>query len=71
MTELFDDDDRRTPAYKKLLAYLDDRIGVLREENDSAKLDALDTAHKRGRIAELKSLLAKAKPSPAFEVNED
>lgn len=66
----FEDEDRRTFAYRKLVEYIDQRIAELRASNDSLKLDAAETAVVRGRIAELKNLLAKAQPSPVLEVNE-
>lgn len=48
--------DRESPLWRRLEAHMNDRIATLREQNDADKNpDA--TAHLRGRIAELKTLL--------------
>lgn len=55
MSTILDPHDRRQPVVEKLARYLADRLGELREEND--QLQPLEqTAHLRGRIAELKRL---------------
>jgi len=48
--------DRESPLWRRFEAHLNERLAVLREQNDADKTpDA--TAHIRGRIAELKTLL--------------
>lgn len=48
--------DTRSGVWNRLEADLRDRLARLREENDSG--DAEETARRRGRIAEIKELLA-------------
>jgi len=64
-----DDLDRNSPVWRKVEAYIEERIDELRMQNDTDK-DATETARLRGRIAELKILLTQAKPAPAFVVND-
>lgn len=52
--------DFDTQTWQRLRALLTARLQQLREENDSG--DAEITAKRRGRIAELKELLALEKP---------
>lgn len=64
-----DDTDRHSLVWRKLEAYINERIDELRMMNDNDK-DAIETARLRGRIAELKILLTQATPAPAFVVND-
>lgn len=65
----FTDADRDSVAWKKLRPLIAQRIQSLREQNDN-NLDAIDTANRRGRIAELKYLLTLAEPAPAIVVDD-
>jgi len=65
-------EDIQSPAFARLSAALEDRINHLRVENDSPQMDELKTARHRGRIAELKELLALVNPpAPAREADRD
>lgn len=61
--------DFRSETWRALEAYANTRIDALRTKNDGA-LDAVTTAHLRGRIAALKDLLTLAQPAPAQEAGE-
>lgn len=50
-------DDFKTAAWAHIRSLLQDRLAALREENDD-RLDEVKTATVRGRIAEVKALLA-------------
>lgn len=50
--------DFTSPTWKGIKEHLKTRLEQQRERNDSAKLDSVTTAHIRGRIAELKDLIA-------------
>lgn len=56
-------EDFQTPAWRRLKADLKARISELRRQNDSSTLTELQTAAKRGAIAELKRILALEKSS--------
>jgi len=63
-------DDLLSDTFARLRAGLTERIEHLRVENDSPRLDELSTARHRGRIAELKELLAMVSPpSPAHDAS--
>lgn len=69
-------EDLYSPTWAKLRDYYTARLAHLREENDSG--DEPNTAKRRGRIAEVKELLALdpttrpgIKAPPAFEPAED
>ncbi len=53
---MIDPRDFDTPQWQRLRDHLTARLQQLREENDSG--DAESTAKRRGRIAEIKELLA-------------
>lgn len=53
-------EDFQTRTWALLASHMRERIAELREENDSFKLDEAATARTRGRIAQLKELLALA-----------
>lgn len=58
-------DDFQSRTWERMEAHLRERLAELREENDT-RLDDVKTATLRGRIAEIKELLAlAAKPAPA------
>ncbi len=45
------------PLWKRILAHLTEQRDILRSRNDGA-LDAIETAHLRGRIQQLNALIA-------------
>lgn len=55
--------DKESPTWGKLRRHIEERMQQLRAENDGP-LDAALTAALRGRIAELKLLLATAEENP-------
>lgn len=57
------DNDRNTPLWLALRAHLERRLESQRAKNDT-DLSAEDTAKVRGRIAEIKALLALEAPPP-------
>ena len=58
--------ERDTPLWKKLERHLLDRVEEARRRIE-ADLNDIETAKLRGRILELKALLAQANPDPAEE----
>lgn len=52
------DADRRSPLWRKIEKHIEARTAELRVTNDALSLPERDTAVIRGRIAELKNLLA-------------
>jgi hypothetical protein len=55
--------ERQTQLWRGLMRHVEERITELRQRND-ADQDERATANLRGRIAELKALLALDKPEP-------
>jgi hypothetical protein len=55
--------ERDTPRWKKLERHLHARLDEARRRNE-ADLNPVETAKLRGRILELKGLLAQASPAP-------
>lgn len=65
MADYLTHSDFQTRTWEHFKAELERRLAAHREANDN-RLDPEKTAHTRGRIAELKELLALApKPAPA------
>lgn len=64
------DEERASPAWQKLRRYMEDELATLRIANDASDLDPISTARLRGRIAELKTLLALGKPAPVLGADE-
>ena len=58
--------ERLNPVWMALSRHLEERIAQLRMQNDGDK-DERETAKLRGRIAELKGILALAKDLPVIE----
>lgn len=54
--------DFNTQQGVQIRLWLEAKLQDLREQNDAQNLDAVATAHLRGRIAEIKGLLATAPP---------
>lgn len=50
--------DRRSPVWRKIEKHIEARMTELRGNNDAISLAERDTAVIRGRLAELKNLLA-------------
>lgn len=50
--------ERANPVWARIEQYYRARLADLREQNDSPNLDEVKTAVLRGRIAELRGLLA-------------
>lgn len=50
-------EDRESLVWKRLMTHFGERLEVLRTQNDGDKSEA-ETAKLRGRIAELKAILA-------------
>jgi len=61
--------ERDTPLWKKLERHLVLRLDEARRRNE-ADLNEIETAKLRGRILELKSLLAPANPAPSEELSD-
>ncbi len=57
------DTERNSAPWQKVKAELESRLDLFRRKNDS-NLDAEQTAKLRGRIAEIKNLLALGEPPP-------
>lgn len=55
--------ETRSAAWMKVERFLEERLVVLRSRNDGA-LGAEETSHLRGRIAQVKEILALGKPEP-------
>lgn len=53
-------EEKRSAFWRKLEDYCEDRLEVLRKENDADRSE-IETARLRGRIAELKSLISLGK----------
>lgn len=62
----FNEQERRSAAWVKLKAYLEERLEKQRKENDKNK-DALETANLRGSIEEIKRILKLDTPAQGTE----
>lgn len=58
----FSEIDRSQPWFDRLQIRLEDRLDLLRGQNDDKGRDAGETAFIRGQIAEVKKMLADMKP---------
>ena len=65
MPDPFYMEDVQSHVWKKLEAYLEERLQRLRAQNDQ-RLDDYDTALLRGRIAEIKEILKLSAKRPEF-----
>ena len=63
------DFERHSALWIKINKYLLERVETLRSKNDG-DLDQFETARLRGRIAELKGLIALGDPSPITSADE-
>lgn len=59
--------DRDSGLWQRLKKHLEHRRDVLRKKNDSPLLDERATAEVRGRLAQLKELLALDSPAPGVD----
>lgn len=59
-------DEKDSRVWKRLMAHFDERLGILRMQNDGVKSE-VDTALLRGRIAELKRIMDLNKDPIDFE----
>ncbi|OGT57521.1 MAG: hypothetical protein A3E01_08255 [Gammaproteobacteria bacterium RIFCSPHIGHO2_12_FULL_63_22] len=66
---VLNDQDLQTAVWKKITAHLEQRIQALRERNDK-ELDDTKTAKLRGRIAEVKELMALDQPAPSVDADD-
>jgi hypothetical protein len=55
--------DLQSATWRKLEAHLTERLTALRAQNDG-ELDETSTARLRGRLAQIKEILALGKPGP-------
>ncbi|HUT87052.1 MAG TPA: hypothetical protein VMX15_03080 [Candidatus Heimdallarchaeota archaeon] len=58
--------ESQSALWKLIEGHLEERLLSLREKNDNPA-DGETTAHTRGRIAEVKDLMALAMPAPELE----
>jgi hypothetical protein len=59
-------EERRSPLWRKLTAHFESRLADMRQQNDGQRSD-IETAHLRGQIAQIKSLLALNSEPRQFE----
>lgn len=69
MSEVLNRVDLDSQAWHKLERYYVARLADLRAQNDNSTLTVEKTAVLRGRIQEVKDLLALATPAPVTAVN--
>jgi hypothetical protein len=65
------DNDRASGFWLRLKAHLEERLATNRLVNDNISLTEQDTAVLRGRIRELKALLALGESRPIATGNEE
>lgn len=61
--------EKQSALWRKLEQHLTERLATMRQKNDG-NLDPLETAKVRGRITELKDLIALGEPSPVDIADE-
>lgn len=64
MNGLLDHSDKTSPTWAKLKKFYEKRLENLRKQNDNPKSSELDTAVRRGRIAECMAILALERELP-------
>lgn len=69
MKSILTTNELQSSAWIKMKAYLNTRVDDLRKKNDG-DFNEIDTSRMRGRIAEIKNLLAAVEPPPALESDE-
>lgn len=70
MDKVLNELDIESPTWKKIEKALRERLAGLREANDNT-MHETDTAKLRGRISEVKNLLALAELGPAQQPDAD
>lgn len=60
--------EKQSALWSRIEVHLEDRLEDLRQQNDAVGNDETQTAHLRGRIAELKRLLELGKTRPEVVV---
>jgi hypothetical protein len=63
-------DERTTAVWKKIREHLEERLALLRIQNDSTSLSNDETQEQRGRIAEIKLMLDQDKPTLEYESDD-
>lgn len=66
MTFALSSGDKLSPTWLRLVEHLEQRLDVLRKQNDG-RLDEVQTARMRGRIAQLKELISLGADQPVVE----
>lgn len=61
--------EKQSALWRKIEAHLLSRLALMRQRNDG-NLDPTETAKVRGRITELKDLIALGEPSPVDIADE-
>lgn len=61
--------ERQSALWRKLEQHFNERLATMRQKNDG-NLDPLETAKVRGRITELKDLIALGEPGPVDIADE-
>jgi hypothetical protein len=59
--------EKQSVAWRRLLEHMKRERDELREKNDSPKLDPVQTADVRGRIAQLTELIGLDAPTPGVD----
>jgi hypothetical protein len=62
--------DSKTALWKKIKAHFEEKLELLRRQNDG-NLSEAETQKLRGRIAEVKSILALDKPPPRITGSDE
>ena len=66
---LLNDVERQSAIWRKIKAHLEARLVLMRERNDRSQGEA-KTERLRGRIAEIKYIVALDKPAPHAEADD-
>lgn len=65
--EVLNAEDRLSPTWLKIKRYYERRIDKFRKQNDEPRSSEVETAIRRGRIAEMKNVLGLEKSLPPHE----
>jgi hypothetical protein len=69
MKSILSPTELQSSSWIKIKTYLNIRVEDLRKKNDG-DFNEIDTSRMRGRIAEIKNMLAAVEPPPALESDE-
>lgn len=61
------EDDKRSPLWMRLMDHLDKQLTLTRAQNDAVDLDERKTAFNRGKISEIKRLMALNESDPIID----